>query len=94
MKQILGCEQSNEPLVNYLCVNRRRAGLSQWELGQILGYRDEDAVARHERFRSLPPFLIALGYEVIFQQPVSEIFPGLRQTVAFGIERRLAEFEN
>jgi DNA-binding XRE family transcriptional regulator len=94
MKHILVREQSKEPLVNYVRVHRRRACLSQRELGQVLGYRDEGAVARHERFRSLPPLLIALGYEIIFQQPVAELFPGLKQTVAFGIEMRMAEFEN
>jgi len=69
-------------------------GLSQRELGQLLGYSDEGAVARHEGFCSLPPFLIALGYEVIFRVSASEIFPGLKQTMEFGIEKRLADFEN
>lgn len=87
-------EQLNEPLVNYLRIHRRKAGLSQPELAWVLGYSDEGALAKHERFQSLPPFLIALGYEVIFQVPVSELFPGLLQSVAFGIEERLAEFES
>ncbi len=87
-------DQSNEPLVNYVRVHRRRAGLSQRELGQVLGYSDEGAVARHERFCSLPPFLTALGYEIIFRVPVAEMFPGLKETVEFGIEKRIAEFED
>jgi DNA-binding XRE family transcriptional regulator len=93
MNNTLIHEQSNEPLVNYVRIHRRRVGLSQRELGRVLGYGSEDAVARHERFRSLPPFLIGLGYEIVFQLPVSEIFPGLKQTLAFGIEQRLTEFE-
>jgi len=93
MKEVLIREQPNEPLVNYVRIHRRKACLTQRELGQALGYRDEGAVARHERFRGLPPFLIALGYEIVFQLPVSEIFPGLKQTMALGVEQRLAEFE-
>ena len=86
-------EQSNEPLVNYVRVHRRKAFLSQRELGQFLGYGDDGAVARHERFRSLPPFLIALGYEIVFKIPVSEMFPGLKLTMEVGVEKRIAEFE-
>lgn len=86
-------QQSGEPLVNYVRVHRRKAYLSQRELGQMLGYDDEGAIARHERFRSLPPFLIALGYEIVFKIPVSELFPGLKQTMEIGIEKRIAEFE-
>lgn len=80
-------------LTNFLRLHRRRAGLSQGELGQLLGYDDESAVAKHERFQAMPPFLIALGYEIIFRVPVSELFPGIAETVALGIEARLDEME-
>ncbi len=81
-------------LANCLRVHRRRTGLSQGELGRLLGYRDESAVAKHERFQAMPPFLVALGYEVIFQVPASELFPGVAETVALGIEQRLGELEH
>jgi hypothetical protein len=86
-------ENIGEPLVNLIRIQRRRTGLSQGELGSVLGYRDENSVAKHERFESVPPFLIALGYEAIFQVPITHLFPGLRQTVGMGIEARLAELE-
>ena len=92
MRNILIHEQSNE-LVNYLRVHRRSAGLTQEELGRVIGYRSEGPVTRHERFESVPPFLIALGYEILFQEPAGKIFIGLRETMEFGIEGRLAEFE-
>ena len=81
-------------LVNYVRAHRKRAGLSQLELALILGYRNEGVISRHELFRSVPPLLMALGYEVVFQTPVSELFPGLRETVENGIESSLAEFES
>ena len=80
-------------MVNYVRARRKRAGLSQRELAMILGYSDEGAVSRHELFRSVPPLLIALGYEVIFQTSVSELFPGLRQTIETAIEKSLTDFE-
>src|SRR5258708_7262137 len=93
MQQILIHEQPNDPLVNYLRVHRRTAGLTQHEVGRALGYADDGAVARHEQFRSVPPFLMAIGYEIVFKIPVSHLFPGLKQTIELGIEGRLAEFE-
>ncbi len=84
---------TTEPLANYVRVHRKKAGLSQSELGILLGYRDADAIGRQECFHSLPPLLIAIGYEVIFQEPLTEIFAGLRLVVEQTVEKRLAEFE-
>lgn len=86
-------EQSNEPLVNYLRVHRRDAGLTQWDVGRMIGYESHDSVSRHERFESIPPFLIALAYEIIFREPAGEIFVGLKETMESGIEDRISEFE-
>ena len=94
MQETLIHDQPNEPLVNYLRVHRRTAGLTQHELGMVLGYADDGAVARHERFRSVPPFLMALSYEIVFKVPVNQLFPGLSQTIELGIETRLAELES
>jgi hypothetical protein len=41
----------------------------------------------------VPNLLTALGYEAIFRVPISELFPGLYQTVEAGIEERLAKME-
>jgi DNA-binding XRE family transcriptional regulator len=86
-------QSPSEPLVNYVRVHRNRAGLSQSELGRVLGYDDSEPIARHEHFRSLPPLLVAIGYEVVFQEPLCEIFAGLRYSVGQAVEQRLGEFE-
>ncbi len=80
-------------LVNYLRAHRKTAGLSQSEVGAIIGYSDKNAVGRHELFRALPPFLMGIAYEVLFHTPVSELFPGVKETVEIAIERSLAGFE-
>ena len=41
----------------------------------------------------MPPFLVALGYEIIFRVPVSELFPGIAETVTLAIEANLDELE-
>ena len=81
-------------LVNYVRSHRKHAGLSQRELATILGYCDEGVVSRHELFLSVPPLLIALGYEVIFQTSISDLFPGLKQTIESAIEKNLTDFES
>jgi len=80
-------------LVNYVRAHRKRAGLSQREVALILGYGDEGVISRHELFRTVPPLLMALGYEAIFRTSVSELFPGLRETIEHAIEVSLVEFE-
>jgi hypothetical protein len=77
------------PLMNYVRVQRRKSGLSRQELGMLLGYVGEGQVPRHERVNSLPPFRVALAYEVVFQVPIAELFPGLRGRVEQEIERRI-----
>jgi len=82
-----------DPLVNYLRARRKGAGLSQLELAQILGYESEGPVSRHELFQSVPPLIMALAYEIVFQAPISELFVGLREAVETGVEKQIAEFE-
>jgi DNA-binding XRE family transcriptional regulator len=72
---------------------RQRSGLTQAELSKILGFLTEIPVSRHERSVTVPNLLTAIGYEVVFRSSVSELFPGLYQTVEAGIEARLEALE-
>jgi DNA-binding XRE family transcriptional regulator len=85
--------QTDERVSNYLRTHRKRIGLTQRELAKVLGFYDESPVSRHERFESTPPLSIAIGYEIIFRVPVSEIFAGLRDRVESDIENRLTELQ-
>lgn len=85
--------KQTKQIPNRIYVHRRKASLSQRELAMLIGYRDEGSVARHERFNSLPPLLIALAYEVIFQIPASELFFGLRDTVEHVVEERISDLK-
>ena len=76
-------------LSNYVRFHRKRIGLYQEELGALLGYVGGGQVPRHERSKSLPSFATAIAYEVIFQVPVSDLFPAARDRVAEEIERRI-----
>jgi len=83
----------NQVLGSYLKAHRRKSGLSQRELGLLVGYTDEGQVSRHERSKKTPPLIVALGYEVIFRVSVSVLFPGIFGEVTRVVEGNLAAFE-
>jgi DNA-binding XRE family transcriptional regulator len=85
--------ETHARLPNYIRIHRRRTGLSQREISQILGYSDEDSVRRHERLHITPSLQIAIKYELLFRIPVSEIFAGLRDEVALELEKKVMELE-
>jgi transcriptional regulator with XRE-family HTH domain len=85
---------THSTLANYLRYHRKRSGLSQREIAQLLGYPDQDPVSRHERSRSIPPLIIALCYQAIFRVPVSDLVPGHFEKTRRTIEERLAKMEH
>lgn len=83
----------HETLGNYLRTHRRRSGLSQRELGLLLGYVNEGQVSRHERSKTIPSLIAALAYEVVFRVRVAELFTGVHGEVTRMMEGNLAAFE-
>ena len=87
-------EQSHEPLTNYLRTHRLKTGFTQRDLARVLGSVNHDTISRYERGELLPSLVVALSYEILYRVPVSEIFAGLTETVAFNIEAQLDAFED
>lgn len=77
----------------YLRFLRRKSGLTQRQLAQVVGTVTRNQVSRHERSVAAPTLIAAFGYQVVFQEPISDIFPGLYHTVATSVEERLGELE-
>jgi transcriptional regulator with XRE-family HTH domain len=78
---------------NYLIAHRKKSGLTQRDMGRLLGYRDPGQVSRYERSKSIPPLTAAIAYELIFRVPVSQIFVGVRESIEQTIEDRLSQLE-
>ena len=76
-------------LPNYLRTYRKKTGLSQREMGILVGYKSGHQISRHERFSSRPPLASAIAFEVIFQTPIAELFPGVHGRIKKEVERRL-----
>jgi transcriptional regulator with XRE-family HTH domain len=83
----------NELSSNQLRAHRKRSGLSQHEVAAILGCEDGGAISRYERSHNLPPLPLAVGYEVMFLVPVSQLFSGLLEAVEQATEDRLSKLE-
>src|SRR5258706_10075515 len=78
-------------LENYLRSYRKQSGLTQDEVGFLLGRRNGAQVSRYEKRHRLPPLQTALACEEIFGVPISELFAGVRQAVGRDIEKRRVE---
>ena len=78
-------------LENYLRSYRKQSGLTQDEVGFLLGRRNGAQVSRYEKRHRLPPLETALACEEIFGVPVGELFAGVRQAVGKDIEKRRVE---
>jgi transcriptional regulator with XRE-family HTH domain len=80
-------------LASHVRLHRRRSGLSQRELASIIGTLGPVGVSRHERSTAMPRFLVAVGYELVFNVPLAELFPGVYETLRSDIEARLSSLE-
>jgi len=78
---------------NHLKTHRKTSGLSQREMGELLGYKDTGQVSRHERAKSVPPLANAIAYEVIFRVPVTTIFVGMHGNIKRVIDNKLHQLE-
>ncbi len=81
-------------IASYLRSRRLKSGLSRRELAKIVGLLTETQVGRHERLHTIPSLMAALSYQAVFRISVAELFPGLYETVAQGIEERLSGIES
>ncbi len=79
-------------LNNYIRTYRRRAGLSQDEVAFLLGGENGATISRHEYGKRLPPLDTALGYGVIFDVSVAELFRGEYEIITQAISERARQF--
>ena len=73
---------------------RKLSGLTQREVAYLLGSDSPSAVSKHERTGAIPSLPIALGYEIIFGEPISVLFNHVYALIEGAIERRSAELED
>lgn len=82
---------SHHRLPHYLRTHRRRSGLTQAELASLLGASAGTKISRYESFARFPSVVTVLAYEIIFNQPVSELFAGVYDDVLRDVRGRAAQ---
>lgn len=75
---------------NYLRSYRKKSGLTQSEVGFLLGRTNGAQISRYEKCRRLPPLEIALALEALLGVPVSQLFAGIHESANADIRKRLA----
>jgi transcriptional regulator with XRE-family HTH domain len=77
-----------DPLSNYLKMFRKKSGLSQRELAELLGASSGSKVSRYERGTRLPSFETVLAYEIVFRVALDELFKGEERALRAKIRKR------
>ena len=67
--------------IHYLRRERRKSGLTQRELAQLLTFRHRAQISRVERGHRNPSLATAIATCLIFGQSLEQLFPGLRAAV-------------
>jgi transcriptional regulator with XRE-family HTH domain len=81
-------------LDNYLRSYRRRAGLSQDVVAELLGSHSGTRVSRYERRTRTVPLEAALALEAVVRTPISDLFVGRFQEIRKSVKRRARKIAN
>lgn len=68
-----------QKLNRYIRAYRKQAGLTQSDVGALLGYAGGEQVSRLERSIEAPSIATALLLALIFDQPIRRLLPGMRR---------------
>jgi len=79
---------AHQKLQNYLRTHRRRHNLSQSEVAMLLGAVSGAKVSRYENFARMPGALTVFAFEIVFNQPASELFAGTYHAVRLEVQER------
>jgi transcriptional regulator with XRE-family HTH domain len=71
-----------------LRTHRRRHGLSQADIAMLLGAVSGTKASRYENFARMPGALTVFAFEIVFNQPASELFAGNYQAVRRAVQER------
>jgi transcriptional regulator with XRE-family HTH domain len=70
-------EENKKHISNSLLIQRRRMNLSQKHVARMLGHRDTSNLSRYESGEMLPSLGVALKLSILYQTPLSRLFPEL-----------------
>jgi transcriptional regulator with XRE-family HTH domain len=75
----------SDHLKTYLRTFRRRAGLSQADVAMLLGESSRHRVSDYERALAEPSLEAAIACEIVFGEPIAELFAGVYDEVELSV---------
>jgi len=80
-------------MFNYVKAHRKRLGLSQNELGYLLGFDGHTSVSRIEQGKQDPLLRDMIALECLFEKAASRIFPESYAKITSQLIRRIDLFD-
>jgi Holliday junction resolvasome RuvABC endonuclease subunit/DNA-binding XRE family transcriptional regulator len=81
----------SNPLKSYLWTHRKRMGYTQQDVARLLGCASSNQISRYER-GSVPSLKAAIGFEILYEAPICDLFSGLYDSVQTAIKRQQDHF--
>ena len=78
--------------VSYLRLYRRRWGLTQSELAELLGWNNKAVIARFEKKQRAPSLELVIGCFILFGTPAAEMFPDMVTRIETAVMARVWDF--
>lgn len=72
----------DEPLPNYIKMHRKQIGLTQTELGRLVGHKTASLILQSEKMEICPSLPVALACAKAFRMPADRLFEGIDRGVA------------
>ena len=69
------------PQLNTLWISRKRVGLGQKSVARLLGHKSTSGISEYETGRQLPSLYTALKLAVVYNRPVTELYPDLYRQI-------------
>ncbi len=67
--------------LNNLWITRKHAGLGQKTVARLLGHRSTSVISEYETGRLLPSLPSALRLAVVYNRPITELYPDLYRQI-------------
>lgn len=75
---------------NRLKLTRKRRGIGQRQVASLLGFKKPTPISLYEHGSRLPSLETALGFEYIYDTPLSDLFYGLSQELQQNLHTKIS----
>ena len=81
-------------MFNYIKAHRKNWGLTQKELGYIIGFDSNVRICQLEMGKKMPTFSEAIIFELLFDKVPSRMFPVIYREITETLNQRLQPLED